>query len=276
MVAATLLWSTNGIFSKAPIFDDWPLSQRGPLLAFWRALFAGLVLVLAIRRPRWKAALVPLTVAFTAMNVMYLTAITLTTAANAIWLQSTAPGWVFVLGVLVFREPFVRRDLIALVFGGMGVGLILAFESRGQQVAGVVLGVASGVAYACVVLFMRRLRDEDSAWLVALCHLVAAAALFPWVGMTGRIPSWEQILVLAAFGIFQMAIPYLCLLRALRSIRSQEAVIIGLAEPVLLPVWVLLVWGERPALWTLGGAALIAVGLVLRYLVFPDPPGAET
>lgn len=180
------------------------------------------------------------------------------------------------LGVLVFREPFVRRDLIALVFGGMGVGLILAFESRGQQVAGVVLGVASGVAYACVVLFMRRLRDEDSAWLVALCHLVAAAALFPWVGMTGRIPSWEQILVLAAFGIFQMAIPYLCLLRALRSIRSQEAVIIGLAEPVLLPVWVLLVWGERPALWTLGGAALIAVGLVLRYLVFPDPPGAET
>lgn len=274
MVAATLLWSSNGLFSKAPLFDDWPAAERGPLLAFWRALFAGLVLVWVIRRPRWRAGLVPLTAFFTAMNVMYLSAITLTTAANAIWLQSTAPGWVLVLGVLVFREPFVRRDLIALAFAGLGVGLILAFEIRGQQLDGVMLGLASGVAYACVVLLLRMLRDEDPAWLVALCHLVAAAVLLPWLLMVGRFPSPTQLVVLAAFGTFQMAIPYLCLHRALRTIRSQEAVVIGLAEPILLPLWVWLAWGEQPAVWTLAGAGLIALGLLLRYVVFAERTAA--
>ncbi len=267
VLAAALLWSSGGLFAKAPIFTDWPAEIRGPTLAFWRGLFAALVLLPLVRRPRWRPGLVPLGVAFTTMNISYLTALTLTTAANAIWLQSTAPWWVFLIGVVLLREPVDRRDLVPLGFGFLGVGIILLFESQGQAATGVVMGVVSGVSYACVVVFIRRLRGENPAWLVALNHTVAVVVLLPWVVHVGRWPSLGQLAVLAGFGVIQMAIPYVLLMRGLRGIGSQEAVAIGLAEPILLPLWVYLVWGETPAWWTLVGAALILVGLALRYVV---------
>jgi len=267
VLAAALLWSTCGLFAKAPIFHDWPLEERGLILAFWRAMFAAMILLPLARRPRWRRGLVPMCVAFTAMNVTYLSAMTLTTAANAIWLQNLCPFWVFLLSVVVLRHPPDRKEFLPLLLAMAGVGTILFFESRGQAGLGVALGLASGVAFATVVVSLWSLRDENSAFLIALCHVTAAAALFPWVLKTGLWPSFSQLLVLAAFGGLQMAMPYTCLLRGLQGISSQEAVGIGLIEPVMMPLWVFLAWGERPAWWTLAGAALILTGLVLRYTV---------
>jgi drug/metabolite transporter (DMT)-like permease len=283
VIAAALLWSTSGVFAKASLFDAWPAETRGIVLAFWRGFFAMLVLAPGVRRPRWNPVLVPMVVCFTAMNVSYLTAMTWTTAANAIWLQSTAPWWVFLFSTLAFREPVVRRDLVPLAFGLLGVGTILGFEfahSQGLARGGVALGLFSGAAYAGVVVSMRRLREENSPWLVALNHAVAVLAILPWVIAAGRWPSPMQWLVLAGFGVFQMAIPYLCLIRGLRSIGAQEAVAIGLLEPVLNPIWVYLAWRrEAPAAWTIAGAGLILLGLLLRYVVWEivwpvsDEPG---
>ena len=258
------------MFARAPIFDDWPETQRGLLFAFWRAAFAALVLLPTVRRPRFRPMLVPLAICFTLMNVTYLSAMILTTPANAIWLQSAAPWWVFLISVAVFREPVVRRDLIPLAVGMAGVGTILACEiltRPGQNLAGIACGLASGVAYGGVVFFMGRLNAENASWLVALNHAVAAAAMFPLVLYYGLWPSPVQLLVLAAFGVLQMALPYLLLIRGLRSIRAQEAVSIGLIEPVLMPLWTFLIWGVTAAWWTILGGALILTGLLFRYLL---------
>ncbi len=268
VLAAALLWSTSGLFAKAPIFDDWPTEIQGPLFAFWRAFFASLVLVPTVRRPRWNGYLVPLAICFVAMNVTYLIALTRTTAANAIWLQATAPWWVFLISVLLLRETIVRRDLIPLFFGLLGVGTILFFEVQGQSQTGVLCGLGSGIGYAAVILFMRQLRLENPAWLVALNHAVTAAILLPWVMCIDRWPSLGQLVVLAGFGAIQMGVPYTFMIRGLRSISSQEAVAIALVEPVLMPVWVFLVWPEKNDWWTLVGASLIFAGLVLRYVVW--------
>ena len=268
VLAAALMWSTGGLFAKLPIWDDWDLTVRGPLFAFWRAFFAALVLVPTVRRPRYSGYLVPLTLIFTVMNVTYLMSLTRTTAANAIWLQATAPWWVFLLSISLLREPVARRDLIPLLFGCLGVGTILSFEIRGQAQFGVVCGLASGVTFALVLMFMRRLRAEDPAWLVALNHAVAALALLPWIIYLGLWPSPGQLLVLAAFGALQMGIPYTFMLRGLRSISTQEAAALILIEPVLNPLWVFLLGLETPAWWTLVGAGLILVGLLLRYVVW--------
>jgi drug/metabolite transporter (DMT)-like permease len=267
IAAAALFWSTSGLFVKAPLFTDWPVGDRGLLLAFWRALFAALVLVAAVRRPRWTPGLVPLVASFTGMNAVYLTAMSLTTAANAIWLQSTCPFWVLLVTVTMLRQRVAGRDLLPLAFAALGVGTILWFEIGGTANTGVLLGLVSGLLFGLVVICMWRLRDEDSAWLVALCHGVAALAILPWAIRCGVWPSAFQLAVLAAFGVLQMALPYLCLIRGLRGVNSQEAVAIGLIEPVVMPLWVFLVWGERPAWWTLLGAGLILAGLLLRYIV---------
>ena len=270
IVAAALLWSTGGFFAKAPIFLAWEEAARGPLIAFWRSVFAALVLLPVVRRPRWRPGLASLGIVFPAMNVTYMSAVALTTAANAIWLQSTAPWWVFLISVLVLREPVVRRELVPLAFAVAGVGMILAIEVYGQRGVGVFLGVSSGVLFATVVVLLQHLRDENSAWLIALCHGLTAAMLLPWVVYYGVWPTTAQLLVLAAFGAVQMAIPYILLNQALRSISSQEAVLICLIEPVLNPILVL-VWGERPAWWTIAGAAFILLGLLLRYTLLEIP-----
>ena len=267
VVVATLLWSSSGLFAKAPIFDDWPADTRGLLLAFWRALFAGVLMIPAVRRPTWDARLVPLCVAFTAMNVTYLSAMSLTTAANSIWLQSTAPWWVCLVGVVVFREPLAHSERFPLVIGGIGLAVILAFQMQGQDRTGILLGLLSGFSYAGVVMSLRALRTHDAVWLVVVCHVAAALALLPYVLYIDVWPGAAQFPVLAAFGLFQMALPYVFFARGLRAITSQEATGIGLLEPILLPVWVYLAWHEVPAPSTLVGGGLILTGLALRYLV---------
>ena len=268
VLAAALLWSTGGLFAKAPIFDDCPLAIRGPMFAFWRAFFAALVLLPMVRRPRFRGLIVPLVLIFTAMNVTYLASLTRTTAANAIWLQATAPWWVFLFSVFLFRQPIVRRDLIPLVFGCLGVGAILAFEIQGQARFGVLAGLASGIGYAMVLVLLHQLGSENSAWLIAICHAVAAVAMFPWVVYLGWWPSLGQLVVLAGFGAVQMGIPYTFMTYGMRSVSSQEAVAIALVEPILMPLWVFLFYHEAPAWWTVLGAALILTGLVLRYVVW--------
>ena len=277
VLAAALLWSSSGLFAKAPVFDEWLDDERGPLLAFWRAVFAALLLMPMVRRPRWRPGLVPLALSFTLMNVSYLTAMSLTTAANSIWLQSTAPWWVFLMAVFIFHEPMERKDFVPLAFGMIGVGLIVCMElghSAGTNGMGVFAGLLSGFSYACVIVGMRALRAENPVWLIALCHVSAAAMLLPWVIWINVWPNLTQLAVLAGFGMLQMAIPYVLLLKGLQAVGSQEVVAIGLVEPVLLPVWVYLVWGEIPAAWTIVGGGLILSGLVLRYFVLNRRPQA--
>ena len=276
ILVAAVLWSTSGLFAKSPLFDHWPieseggLAVRGPLLAFWRAAFATLVLLPLVRRPRWTFKLVLPIIAFAAMNVTFLTALTHTTAANAIWLQHTAPVWVFSFGVCFLGEKVQPRDGWLLGFALAGVGLILYFELQGQSFIGVVYGLLAGATYAAVVLSLRWLRDEDPAWLVAVNHGVTAVLLLPFVLFMSLWPNGQQALVLAGFGVLQMGIPYWLFARGLRSVPGHEASGIVLLEPVLVPVWVYLAWhGEAsyrpPSWWTLLGGVLILAGLLVRY-----------
>ena len=268
VAVAALMWSSGGVFARWPGFEAWPEIERGALLAFWRALFAGLVLMPAVRRPRFDRLLVPLVISFAAMNISYLTAMILTTPANAIWLQNAAPWWVFLISAVLFRDPVVRRDLVPLVFGMLGVGTILCFElmnASGQSLVGISCGVLAGVFFAAVIVLMAKLSKENPAWLVMMNLAVAAAIMLPWVIYLGRWPSLEQLAVLGAFGTFQMAVPYVLFIRGLRSISAQEAVTIALIEPVLIPVWAFVAWGITASWWTFIGAALILTGLLLRY-----------
>lgn len=279
VLTAATLWSTSGLFAKAPYFRGWP----GPALAFWRAMFACVVLWPLVRRPQWSWKLLPMTALFAAMNYTYLTAMTKGSAANAIWLQCTAPVWVLLVGVLVFRERAVFRDWLLIAFSAAGVGIMLYFESRGEAVDAVLWGLASGLFYAGVVLSLRNLRAMESSWLAALNHLVTALVLAPfafdrlWLGSAGApLPSGIQWPLLAGFGIFQMGLPYMLFARGLRSIPGHEATGIGLLEPILVPVWVWLAWGDKPAWWTLAGGGLILIGLAIRYLPQRAPTAADS
>ena len=120
-------------------------------------------------------------IVFAAMNYTYLTAMTRTTAANAIWLQNVAPVWVFLVGVFLFGERIHPGDWVLVLCGALGVGFILFFEAQGEQLSGVIFGLLSGITFAGVVLCVRQLRGEDAAWLITLNLAVTAAVLSPIV-----------------------------------------------------------------------------------------------
>jgi drug/metabolite transporter (DMT)-like permease len=275
VIAAALLWSLSGVFAKAAIFDEWPAEQRGLLLAFWRALFGGLVLLPTVRNARWRPLLVPMTFTFAVMNISYLSAVVLTTAANAIWLQMTAPAWVMVVGATFLGVRPTRIEQLQFAFGFAGVAVILfsvnsATAALPHNGIGVAMALLSGLTYAGVVMFLRQLRDENAAWLFSLNLLVTAAILLPYVVylavVEAQLPSAVQLGVLVAFGALQFGVPYLLFAYGLKRVPSQEAAGLALLEPVLMPLWVVLAWGEEPGVPTLVGASLILAGRDVRYV----------
>lgn len=271
LVIAAILWSLSGVLVKSTPLQALPIDDRGPLVACFRALIAAAALLPFVR---WRAVrlhwgLVPMVLSFATMNVLFVSAMTITTAAAAIFLQYTATVWAFVFGTLFLREKVTRENLIALGFGLAGIAWIVAGNWSGGDFLGILLALGSGVGYGGVVVSLRALHREDSAWLVVLNHLVAGAILIPWVVSRGVVPDVPQWGVIAALGVLQMGLPYVLFCRGVAHVSSQEAALITLLEAVLNPLWVFLVWGERVTTATWVGGGLIIAGLLLRYVRIP-------
>jgi drug/metabolite transporter, DME family len=270
IIAAAVLWSTSGFFAKAPIFADWPIAGRGMMLAGWRSAFAALVLIFFIRQIRWSWRLLPMVAAFAAMNWTYLNALVLCEPTLAIWLQYSAPAWVFLISWLVFGEYPLPRDWILLILAGAGVSVILWAEWGGGSPAGVRYGIASGLCFALVMLMLRWNRDFDATWLVLLNNAATALLFLPTIIHSQAWPAGQQWFFLAGFGAIQFALPYFLFARGVREVSSHEASGLVLLEPILVPLWVFIAWRhaaeyQYPAWSTVVGAGLILSGLMLRY-----------
>lgn len=275
VVAAALLWSTSGAFVKN-------LELPALSIAAYRALAAGVVLLLLVRATRtritWAWPMLGMVVAFASMNFSFIASMTLTTAANTILLQYTAPMWMFLASVWWLKEPADRRSLISTIGSMVGIAILLAGQWSGrEQQWGIVLGLVSGVMFAGVAVHLRRLREHDPLWLAALNHLSAGGMLagigsLAAAGGLGEgiaAPTARQCAVLALFGAGQMALPYVLFGMGLRSISPQEAGVLTLLEPLLNPVWTYLTAGEKPAASTLAGGAVLMSMLALRYVKLP-------
>lgn len=274
LLIAALLWSTGGLFMKCAPMQAIPLASRGPLLACYRVLFAALCVAPLIRwsRVRFRWELLATALAYTVMNLLYVTAVTRTTAAAAIFLQYTSAGWSFLLGWLLLGERPGLGSLVAVVFAFAGIGVILASEWSGENWLGNLLAAGSGLAYAAIVIGMRVMRDEQAAWVVFCNNVVSGLALLPWVLTFGVTLSGTQWGIIAGLGVLQMGIPYLLLGLGIKTMSAGDATLITILEAILNPIWVFLFAGEKTPLATCVGGGLILAGLVLRYTLFRERP----
>ena len=274
VLAAAVLWSTSALFARAPQLAVWPREESGAVLAFWRACFALTLLLPMVRRPQLAWGMVPMVLCFAAMNWTYLTALVQGPPTNAIWLQNMAPVWVLLFGMVFLGERPSRTDWRMMFFCSLGLAIILGFQlTLGARSTWWPAGMAilSGMLYAGVIVSLRYLREYDSAWLIALNHFVTALVFAPWVLTRSDLPTGSAWWLLAAFGMFQMGLPYLLFAKGLKTVPGHLASILTLLEPILLPLWLFLfqrnqVGYEHPRWWTLVGAAFILVGLVIRFV----------
>lgn len=270
VLAAAFLWSLSGAITKS-------LELDGLTIAFYRGLFAGLVLLPFVPRKSWvfRPVMIPLGLIFGAMTGLFLASMKATTAANTIYLQYTATFWLVPLGYIFLGDRPDRRALVGIGLAMVGIGVIVGYGHSGghEEWKGIALGLASGVAYSGVVIGMRGLRGLDPIWLSAVNNLAGAVALGLWMTFTQgppAIPSPAQGVTLVAFGVIQMAIPYTLFARGLQTVSAPEAGLISLIEPILNPVWVVLVAREWPSPATALGGAMLLSGVALRYVNLPS------
>ncbi|MFO0846492.1 MAG: DMT family transporter [Gemmataceae bacterium] len=279
ILAAAVGWSLSGLFTRV-LSEPTPLDLHEPALtplqiAAGRVLFAGLVM-LPMLRPRdvsFRPLMAATALAFAAMNAMFIGAMALGSAANAILLQYTAPLWLYLAGVAFLGEPVERRGAVSLLIGLAGIAVIVWGGWQGEQAVIVLLGLGSGLGYALVLLGLRLQRDASPVWLTAVNHLTGAVVLLPFVWHLG-LPTPRQVAWLALFGTVQMGLPYLLMARGLKTVRPSEAGTLTLLEPILNPLWAYLVAPEkeRPTVHILLGGLCILGALAYRY--WPRPPRA--
>jgi drug/metabolite transporter (DMT)-like permease len=270
LVAAALLFSTGGAALKWTELGGWQVAAG-------RSAVAVVALLLFLREARcWPGRAQWLVgAAQAAALVLFALANKLTTSANSIFLQSTAPIWIVLAAPLLLKERAKWRDLAFLLVMAAGLCVVFLGEQSAQKTApdpatGNLLASLSGVAWAGAVLGLRKLATSgaaqgSSATNPAIGALVAgnllAAALGCAMADAPSSVSVADLAVVAYLGVFQIGLAYVCVVRGLARVGALEAALILLLEPVLNPVFAFLVHGERlsQATWIGGGVLLCAM-----------------
>jgi drug/metabolite transporter (DMT)-like permease len=270
VLAAALLWSMGGLGIKA--VPEPPLT-----VACYRSGIAAVVL-LALLRPRrwrWTPAFVAAVASYAACVTTFVVATKWTSAANAIFLQYSGVVWVLLASPLVLGEPLRGRDAlaVAVAFAGMALFFVGELEPRGR--AGDLVALGSGMAFAALVLSLRRERDLGAEAAVAFGNLLVAVVLLPAATGAG-LPPPRSLAVLAVLGVFQIAAAYALFVRGLRTVPATRAALVGMLEPVANPVWVFLALGERPRASSLLGGGVVLAAIAWHALARPRPVTRRT
>jgi drug/metabolite transporter (DMT)-like permease len=265
VLAAALLWSTGGLFIK------WT-TIGGLELSFWRSLFAIFTVAFFTRREGFGINRLTAAASFlyAVLLILFVLATKTTTAANAIFLQYTAPVYLLILEPVIYKEKFRSRDLITVAVCLGGMGLFFVGQLRPQDVAGNVMALASGLCFAIYFLLLRhpRAREVNRASSVIYGNTLAVIMTAPWGLATFTSITGHDIAGVAYLGIIQLGVAYTFFtLGMARGVRSLDAGIICYVEPVLNPVWVFLVLGEQPSKWALLGGSIIIVAVICHMIL---------
>ncbi len=260
ILAAAVLWSTAGAAVKLSTLSAYQIASG-------RSLIAALVLWLAFpagRKLPSRRAL-GVAVAYAATVVLFIIANKLTTAANAIFLQDTAPLYVLLLSPFLLRERPSRSELTAAPIFLLGLSLFFLDQLAPGQLWGNVIALASGVAFALTILGLRAVSAEGSVVLIWGNLIAGLSVLVPAMG--GPAPTPLDIGTLVFLGVFQLGLAYTLFNMGIKETPAVEASLLILLEPVLNPVWTFLFTGERPGPWALTGGAIILLATAWRTVV---------
>ena len=265
VLAAALLWSSGGLFIK------WT-SLSGLELSCFRSFFALLTVAFFTRHEGFGLNGVTAigSVLYAVLIILFVSATKETTAANAIFLQYTAPVYLLILEPLVYKEKFRRRDLVTVLVCIGGMALFFVGQLRPQDVAGNLMALASGLCFALYFLSLRhpKARAVNRASSVIYGNLLVVLVAAPWAFSALRYVGTHDLMSVVYLGVVQLGISYtLFTVGITRGVRSLDAGIICYIEPVLNPVWVFLVLGERPSRWAVLGGAIIITAVILHMLL---------
>lgn len=260
MLLAATCWSMGGVLIK---MVNWhPLAIAGI-----RSAIAALVIAIFLRKPQlnWSFPQVGGAIAYACMVILFVVATKLTTAANAILLQYTAPIYVAILGAYFLKEKASWLDwaTIVLVIGGMGLFFIGNVSLQGFW--GNICAIGAGISFAICTMFLRKQKDGSPVETAFLGNIITALFAVPFC--FNGLPDQSSCLGLLLLGVFQLGIPYIFYTLAMTKLTALEGTLIPVIEPILNPVWVFLFLGELPGNWALVGGLIVLIAVTMRCLL---------
>jgi len=271
ILGAALLFSTGGAAIKSCALTTWQV-------AGFRSAVAVIALLLLMPRPtRWTRRTLAVGLAYMFTMILFVAGNKLTTAANTIFLQSTAPLYMLLIGPVLLDEPVRRRDVSFMLVLAAGLGMFFigtepALATAPNPTRGNVFAALSGVSWALTVAGLRWVsRDADDPGTAASSALIAGNALTFVVCLPLALPlspgSAADWAVVAYLGSFQVGVAYVLLSTGVRRVPALESSLLLLLEPVLNPVWAWVVHGETPGAWSLVGGLTILAATAAKTLL---------
>ena len=262
LVLTAALWSLAGVIIKSVAWN--PLAIAGT-----RSAIAAAVLLAAVRPGNftWSAPQLGGAVAYAVTVTLFVAANKFTTAANAILPQYTAPLWIALFSPWFLKESARWYDwpLIALILAG--IVLFFLDDLTAKCFLGNVMALTTGLSFAWLAMFLRKQKSGSPLESVFLGNVLTALVCLPFVFGPGPSAHGSAALawaLLAVLGVFQLGLSYILYTAAIRHVTALEAMLIPALEPILNPLLVLLVIGERPGLRAIAGGAMVLAAVAAR------------
>lgn len=260
LVLTALFWSTGGMLIKLVSWN--PIAIAGS-----RSLISALMILVIIKKPKFhfKGPHLGAIIAYSSTVTVFVMATKLTTAANAILLQYTAPIYIAIFGAWILKEKTQLLDwiTIASVIGGMV--LFFVDNLSGGSLVGNLLAILSGICFAMMFIFTRKIKDEDPMNAVFWGNVVTFLVAIPF--MSGGLPDARSLVGIVLLGVFQLGLSYFLYTIAIKHVTALEAILITVLEPILNPVWVLLFIGEKPTFWAVVGGSIVVFSILVRNII---------
>ena len=255
---AALLWSSGGLFIKLVPYIPMQIS-------FFRCSIAAVTFAVIFRGSLLQFNKLSILNSFfyAATLIFYVIAMKTTTAANAIFLQSTAPIYVLIFEPILNKTSLEKANIItiAVCFGGMILFFIGGLEPG--QFKGNIFALMSGIVFAALFLGLKKNNKKYQQSSIFIGNIIVAIICIPFLSTLQEIvftDLWKVIYL----GVFQIAIAYAFFSSGLKRVFAVEASIISMVEPVLNPVWVFFGYGEIPSITAIIGGIIIITAITIR------------
>ena len=273
ILTAALFWSTGGFFIKSVSLDAFGIS-------LWRSSLAAITLYFFYRlnfksqrkqfASEWYSLRTLSTaVVYSALLVLFVMATKLTTSANAIFLQFTAPIYVLFFEPVISRTKIKFADIVAVVItiGAMGLFFVGKFETA--SVIGNILALTSGVCFAAYTLLLKHEKTSEAMrWQSVIVGHVIIVVLMIILTVTGNalaMPNnMKEVGMLIFLGVFQIGVPYALFTKGIHHVRALDALLLSMLEPALNPIWVYFGVHETPSEYAIIGGAIILTVVIIR------------
>lgn len=260
MLLCASLWSIAGIFIKLIPWNSF-------VIAGWRSMIAAVAVLIFMLIKGYKFRLTGRAIVngiFMCLTFLsFVSANKLTTAANAIVLQFTAPVFLLVYAALFLKQRLKRADVIAVIFTLGGIALFFLDKLESGYLLGNIVAILAGAFMGAMYLFVGSGDESDRVSGMLLGHLFTAAIGIPFTFFTDTPVSTVSVLSILTLGVFQLGIPYILFVMASRRCPPLACSLLGAVEPLLNPIWVLIFYGEQPGLFALIGGFIVIATVTL-------------